>query len=89
MCTPHHRYAIVLLLALSSCQAPAPTADECLPSYGTKRDGCVPQCLTQAEIDDLGDICDIDCVSSDTDGEPTDPGSWTCEVVAGACAVAE
>ena len=36
--------------------------------------------MTQREIDDLGDICDIDWRAYDTDGEPIDGEAWTCEV---------
>ena len=89
MFTHRSHYAFVSFLALSACPAPTPTADECLPSYGNQCDGCVPKCLTQREVDDLGDICDIDCGPFDSDGEPTGGLDWTCEVVAGACAVVE
>ena len=89
MFTGLRHYAFVSFLTLSACPAPTPTADECLPSYGNQCDGCVPKCLTQREIDDLGDICDIDCVVTDTDEEPIAAETWTCEVTDGACAVVE
>lgn len=58
---------------------PLPDAGDCLPTLGD-RCGCIPQCLTQAQIDAIEDVCDLEC---ETGTELT----WACEQVDGECEV--
>jgi hypothetical protein len=70
------------LLALLAACAPEPlTASDCLPTYGDNC-SCTEQCLTQEQIDDIDDFCDLGC-----DSEAT----WECGVDANAeaCVVLE
>lgn len=57
-----------------------PPADDCLPTFGDHC-GCTPQCMTQAQIDAIGDVCDLECETGAELG-------WACEQVDGACRLA-
>lgn len=67
--------------SLGECDEPNADPSACLPTLGDKC-GCIPQCMTQTEIDCIDSVCDIEC--------ETGTGlSWACEIVDGQCAVAD